>query len=89
MHITPGISSLSDHGLSFPQNSSDRSYYANSVSSGGGVPPPRQKPSDVKAGFAFQAGAFAQRQLSSRTSLSMVCNMAHSNVLHIGNRRFL
>jgi hypothetical protein len=87
-HITPGISSLSDHGLSFPQNSADRSYYTNSVSSGSGVPQARQKRSDVKPGFAFQAGAFVQRQLSSRTSLSLGLQYGYySNVLRIGNRR--
>ena len=86
-HITPGVSSLSDNGLSFPQNNSNRAYYANPVSSGG-VPPARQKPSDVKAGFAFQAGVFIQRQLSSRTSLSLGLQYGYySNVLHIGNRR--
>jgi hypothetical protein len=26
LHITPGISSLSDNGLSFPQNNADRNY---------------------------------------------------------------
>ena len=86
LHITPGISSLSDHGLSFPQNGSDRVYFATGSSSA--APQARQKRSDVKAGFAFQAGAFAQRQLSSRISLSMGLQYGYySNVLRIGNRR--
>jgi len=88
LHITPGVSSLSEEGLAFPQNNSNRAYYANPVSSGSGVPPARQKPSDVKAGFAFQAGAFVQRQLSHRTSLSLGLQYGYySNVLHIGNMR--
>ena len=88
LHITPGISSLSDHGLSFPQNNSDRLMFSNSVGSGSGLPPARQKPSDTKPGFAFQVGAFVQRQLSSRTSLSLGLQYGYySNVLRIGNRR--
>ena len=88
LHISPGISSLSDHGLSLgTQNSADRLSY-NSVGSGSAMPPVRQKPSDVKSGFAFQAGAFVQRQLSPRTSLSFGLQYGYySNVLHIGNRR--
>jgi len=87
LHITPGVSSLSDKGLSFPQNGSDRVYFS-SVGSGSAVPPARQKPSDAKPGFAFQAGAFAQRQLSSRISLSMGLQYGYySNILHIGNRK--
>ena len=89
IQVTPGISSLSDNGLSFPQNGSDRLYFSsNSVGSGSAAPQARQKRSDVKAGFAFQAGAFAQRQLSSRTSLSLGLQYGYySNVLRIGNRR--
>lgn len=88
LHITPGISSLSDHGLSFQQNTADRNYAVSTPGSGSAAPPGSQKPSDVKAGFAFQAGAFAQRQLSSRTSLSLGLQYGYySNILHIGNRR--
>jgi hypothetical protein len=89
LHITPGISSLSDHGLSFSsQNNMDRFSYLSSAGSGSGIPPIRQKPSDVKPGFAFQAGAFAQRQLSPRTSFSLGLQYGYySNILHIGNRR--
>ena len=86
MHLTPGISSLSDHGSS--EVSTGRFNYQSSAGSGTAIPPGRQKPSDVKAGFALQAGAFVQRQLSSRTSLSLGLQYGYySNILHIGNRR--
>jgi len=89
LQVTPGISSLSDHGLSFgTQNSSDRFSYLSSAGGGSPMPQTRQKPSDGKPGFAFQAGAFAQRQLSSRTTLSLGLQYGYySNILHIGNRR--
>ena len=91
LHITPGISSLNDNDISFggAANFADAFAYQNPVGSGTGAPPPpRQKPSDIKAGFAFQAGAFVQRQLSSRTSLSMGLQYGYySNILHIGNKR--
>jgi hypothetical protein len=91
LHITPGISSLNDNDISFGgANFADAfSYQSPSVGSGSaGPPPPRQKPSEVKAGVALQVGAFAQRQLSSRTSLSLGLQYGYySNVLHIGNRR--
>jgi len=90
LHITPGISSLNDNEISFGGlKSADAFAYQNPVGSGTGAPPPaRQKPSDVKAGFALQVGAFAQRQLSSRTSLAVGLQYGYySNVLHIGNKR--
>jgi hypothetical protein len=90
LHITPGISSLNDNDISFGgANFADAFAYQNPVGSGTGPPPPpRQKPSDVKAGFAFQIGAFAQRKLSNRTSLSVGLQYGYySNILHIGNRR--
>ena len=89
LHITPGISSLSDHGFPISsQNSYNRFAYQSNVNSGSAVPPARQKPSDPKPGFAFQAGAFVQRQLSSRTSLSLGLQYGYySNVLRIGTRR--
>jgi len=89
LHITPGISSLSDHGLSLSSpNNANRFSYASSVGGGGAMPPARQKPSDVKPGFAFQAGAFVQRQLSPRTSISLGLQYGYySNILHVGNRR--
>ena len=87
-HITPGISSLNDNDISFGgANFADALNYQ-SPTVGSGSAPVRQKPSDVKAGFAFQMGAFAQRQLSSRTSLSLGLQYGYySNILHIGNRR--
>ena len=88
LHFTPGISSLNDNEIDFGGlRSADVSYFS---SAGPGTPPPpRQKPSEIKAGFAFQVGAFAQRQLSSRTSLSLGLQYGYySNVLHIGNIRF-
>jgi len=90
LHITPGISSLNDNSISFAGlKNADASYFSSVGSGTGAAPPPvRQKPSDVKAGFAFQVGAFAQRKLSNRTSLSMGLQYGYySNVLHIGNRR--
>jgi hypothetical protein len=89
LHFTPGISSLNDNDISFGgANFADAFAYPNSAGGSGAQPPPRQKPSDVKAGFAFQVGAFAQRQLSSRTSLSLGLQYGYySNVVHIGNRR--
>jgi Outer membrane protein beta-barrel domain len=89
LHITPGISTLNGDisfgGLKY----SDASNFSSVGSGTGATPPPvRQKPSDVKPGFALQVGAFAQRQLSSRTSLSLGLQYGYySNVLHIGNRR--
>ncbi|HEV8273429.1 MAG TPA: hypothetical protein VGQ04_19075, partial [Chitinophagaceae bacterium] len=86
LHITPGISSLSDHGSS--QISTGRFNYQSSAGSGTAIPPGSQKPADVKPGFAFQAGAFAQRQLSSRTSFSLGLQYGYySNIIHVGNRR--
>jgi len=88
LHITPGISSLSDNGLSFPQNNADRNYALSTAGSGSAGPQARQKRSDVKPGFAFQAGADVQRQLSTRISLSLALQYGYySNILHIGNRR--
>ncbi|HMK20190.1 MAG TPA: outer membrane beta-barrel protein [Chitinophagaceae bacterium] len=89
LHITPGISSLNDNDISFGgANFADAFAYQNPAGPGA-PPPPRQKPSDVKAGFAFQVGASAQRQLSSRTSLSLGLQYGYySNILHIGNIRF-
>jgi hypothetical protein len=90
LHITPGISSLNDNDISFGRgNFADAFAYQNPSGSGTGAqPPPRQKPSEIKAGFAFQVGGFAQRQLSSRTNLSMGLQYGYySNALHIGNIR--
>ncbi|HEU5167531.1 MAG TPA: hypothetical protein VFU29_18430, partial [Chitinophagaceae bacterium] len=90
VHVTPGISSLNDNGISFGgSKSADAFAYQNPVGSGTASPPPvQQKPSDIKAGFAFHVGAFAQRQLSPRTNFSLGVQYGYySNVLHIGNRR--
>ena len=91
LHITPGISSLNDNGISFGGlKSADLNDQSPTAGSGAGAAPPpvRQKPSDVKAGFALQIGAFAQRKLSNRTSLSMGLQYGYySNVIHVGNRR--
>ncbi len=91
LHITPGISSLNDNGISLGGlKNADALYSQNPIGSGTGAAPPpvQQKPSDVKAGFAFQVGAFAQRKLSGRTSLSLGLQYGYySSVLHIGNRR--
>jgi len=90
LHITPGISSLNDNDISLGgANFADAFVYQNPVGGGTGPPPPpRQKPSEAKAGFALQMGAFAQRKLSNRTSLSVGLQYGYySNILHIGNRR--
>jgi hypothetical protein len=90
LHITPGFSSLNDNSISFGDlKSADAFAYQNPTGSGTATPPPvRQEPSEVKAGFALQLGAFAQRKLSSRTSLSLGLQYGYySNILHIGNKR--
>jgi len=90
LYITPGISSLNDNGISFGGlKSADLNYQSPTTGSGSAAPPPvRQKPSDIKSGFALQVGVIAQRRLSSRTSISMGLQYGYySNVLHIGNRR--
>ena len=86
-HITPGISSLNNNGISFHGSGmADYFNYQSPVNNGSSAPP-RQEPSDIKAGFALQVGAFMQRKLSSRTGLSLGLQYGYySNVLHIGNR---
>ena len=88
LHITPGVSSLNDHGLALSSQTSADRLYQTPASGGSAAPPVTQKPSDVKAGFSFQAGVFAQRQLSNRTSFSVGLQYGYySTVLRIGNRR--
>jgi len=90
LHITPGVSSLNDNDISLGgANSADAFAYQNPGGSGtASPPPPQQKPSEIKAGFALQIGAFAQRMLSSRTSLSLGLQYGYySNVLHVGDIR--
>jgi len=87
LHITPGISSLSDLS-SNSQKSADRLAYQNPANSGSGLPPVRREPSDPKGGFALQAGGFAQRQLSQRTGISLGVQYSYySNILHVGSPR--
>ena len=90
-HITPGISSLNDNGISLGGLKSADALNFQSPTTGSGTaapPPPRQEPSDIKGGFAFQVGSFAQRKLSNRTSLSVGLQYGYySNVLHVGKRR--
>ena len=89
LHITPGISSLNDNGIALGGSKSFAALDQNTAGSGPATPVPvRQKPSDIKTGFALQVGAFAQRQLSSRTSISVGLQYGYySNVLHIGSMR--
>jgi hypothetical protein len=89
LHLTPGISSLNDQGFSIGSNKSLDVYnYQNPVGGSTGLPPARQQPSDARPGFALQAGVFAQRQLSPRTSFSLGLQYGYySNVIHVGNRR--
>jgi hypothetical protein len=88
LHLTTGISSLNNNSISFgEQKSAGNLNYQSSVGSGTSAAPPRQGPSDIKPGFAFEAGVFAQRILSSRTSLSLGLQYAYySNRLGIGRR---
>src|SRR5688572_5365193 len=88
LHLTPGISSLNNAISLGEANSADYFSFPNSASGGSASPPVRQKPSDVNAGFAFQAGAFIQKQLSTRTGISLGLQYGYySNVIGIGNRR--
>ena len=90
LYITPGISSLNDNGISFGGlKSADLNYQSPTTGSGSAAPPPvRQKPSDIKSGFALQVGVIAQRRLSSRTSISMGLQYGYySNVIGVGTRR--
>jgi len=88
LHLTPGISSLNDNISFGGLKSADAFNYQSSVGSGTGATAPRQRPSDVKPGFAFQAGVFAQRHLSPRTSLSLGLQYGfYSQRLGIGNSR--
>lgn len=90
LHITPGISSLNGHGLSFgSQTSADAFNYQSPVTGGAaGAPRVIQKPSEPKSGFAFQAGGSVHRQLSSRTGFSLGLQYGYySNHIGIGNRR--
>ena len=88
LHVTPGISSLNGQSLSLgSQRLMDAFNYQNPASPTGG-PPVTQKPSEVESGFAFQAGASAQRQLSPRTSISLGLQYGYySTHISIGNRR--
>ena len=90
LHLTPGISSLNDISISLFSGlkSAEMDYQGPQSGTGTGVPPIRQKPSEIKAGFAFQAGSFVQRQLSKRTSLSLGLQYGYySNVIGVGTRR--
>lgn len=90
LHITPGISSLSGHGLSFgSQTLADAFNYQSPVTGGAtGAPRVIQKPSEPRSGFAFQVGGAANRQLSSRAGFSLGLQYGYySNHIGIGNKR--
>ena len=90
LHLTPGISSLNDHSISLFSGlkSAAFDFQTPQAGTGSGAAAPRQRPVDIKPGFAFQAGAFVQRQLSRRTSFSTGLQYAYySNTLRVGNRR--
>ena len=89
LHLTPGISSLNGQSLSLgSQRLMDAFNYQNPASGPTGGPPVTQKPSEIKSGFAFRAGAFAQKQLSPRTSFSLGLQYGfYSTNISIGNRR--
>jgi len=89
LHVTPGISSLNDNSISFGElKMADALNYQNPVGSGSAASPTRQRPSEVRAGFAFHAGAFAQKQVSTRISFSLGLQYGYySNVIRIGNLR--
>jgi hypothetical protein len=71
----PGISSLSDNGLSFPQNNADRNYALSTAGSGSAGPQARQKRSDVKPGFAFQAALMYKDNYQPGSAFLWRCNM--------------
>ena len=89
LHLTPGISSLNGQSISLGSSrSADANYYQNPSGSPTGGPPVRQEPSEVRSGFAFQAGAFAQRELSPRTIISLGLQYGYySTHISIGNKR--
>ncbi len=86
LQFTPGISSLHEHSFSLSEKRfADVNYQ--SPSTGAGMPA-RRRPSEVRSGFAFQAGGFAQTKISSRISFSIGFQYAYySSHLDVGNRR--
>jgi len=85
--LTPGKSSLNDHVFSFNMNKSAAPLNNpnSSSSSGGGTAP--AGPVASTGGFAFQAGGFAKKQLTSHSSISFGLRYAYySDNLRIGFR---
>ena len=70
LEFTPGISSLNESIFSFDMMKSAADVFAN-PSTGAGVPIPLSPPSDSRTGFAFQMGAFAQKNMTPRSSFSV------------------
>ena len=89
LHLTPGISALNGNSISLGSSrSADANYYQSPSGSPTGGPPVRQEPSEVRSGFAFQAGTFAQRELSPRTIISLGLQYGYySTHISIGNKR--
>jgi hypothetical protein len=88
VQLTPGISFLNKKGIPSIEKSAFRDYQSPAVSSGSAPPPPRQAPSEIKPGFAFQLGGFAQREISKRTNISFGLQYGfYSNNLGVGKRR--
>ncbi len=94
IHFTPGISSMNNNPFSldmFKIASFDTRYL---ISIAGSSPSPvnpfipRVRPSESKAGFAFQLAGFMQKQVSSRNHLSIGMKYGYySDNINIGTKR--
>lgn len=88
IEFNPGVSSFNENFLSLNMNKMAADYNASpgSGSGSGNVAP--ADPSKRHAGFAFQIGAFAKKQFTQRTGVSLGLRYAYySDNIHIGNRR--
>ena len=84
VHFTPGISMLNDRFFYFGSTkSADLAFISGS---GAGTPP--AGPSESKAGFAFQAGGFLQKDISPRLPLTAGLQYSYySDRIRIGSPR--
>ncbi len=86
IEFTPGLSTLDDQFLTLGFAKSAE-LISSPAGGSAGTPQPR-KPSKHTAGFAFQLGGYAIKQLTHRSSLSAGVRFAYySDVIRIGNRR--
>ena len=88
IELTPGISSLRDEIFSLNMNKSLADAYGGPQSgSGSGTPLPPSPPSESASSFAFQVGAFATKQLTKKSSVSVGLRYAYySESINIGAR---